>query len=59
MVGLDQIEKAAQESLSLLDSTLTWSCLFPKEQGVTGMNPSTLPASLTGRIWFFLICETT
>src|SRR5438552_700856 len=25
------------------------SCLFPREQGVTGMNPSALPASLTGR----------
>jgi len=28
-------------------------CLFPREQGVTGMNPTALPASLTGRIWFF------
>jgi hypothetical protein len=29
-------------------------CLFPRRQGVTGMNPTALPASLTGRIWFFL-----
>jgi hypothetical protein len=32
-------------------------CLFPREQGVTGMNPTAFPASLTGRIWFF--CRTT
>jgi hypothetical protein len=31
-------------------------CLFPKEQEVTGKNPTALPASLTGRIWFF--CRT-
>jgi hypothetical protein len=30
------------------------SCLFPREQGVTGKNPTALPASLTGRIWFFV-----
>jgi hypothetical protein len=33
-------------------------CLFPRRQGVTGMNPTAFPASLTGRIWFFL-CRTT
>lgn len=33
-------------------------CLFPREQGVTGMNPTALPASLTGRIWFWCrYCE--
>ena len=32
-------------------------CLFPRKQGVTGMNPTAFPASLTGRIWFF--CRTT
>ena len=31
-------------------------CLFPREQEVTGKNPTALPASLTGRIWFF--CRT-
>ena len=35
---------------SYLDS----DCLFPKEQGATGMNSSVLTASLTGRIQFFL-----
>ena len=34
---------------SYLDS----DCLFPKEQGATGMNSSVLTASLTGRIQFF------
>jgi len=29
-------------------------CLFPRRQGVTGMNPTAFPASLTGRIWFFV-----
>jgi hypothetical protein len=29
-------------------------CLFPRRQGVTGMNATAFPASLTGRIWFFL-----
>jgi len=28
-------------------------CLFPREQEVTGKNPTALSASLTGRIWFF------
>jgi len=31
-------------------------CLFPREQEVTGKNLTALPASLTGRIWFF--CST-
>ena len=34
-------------------------CLFPRRQGVTGMNPSAFPASLTGRIWFFVELRTT
>ena|SRR5215831_6234574 len=34
-------------------------CLFPRKQGVTGMNPTAFPASLTGRIWFFVELRTT
>ncbi len=33
--------------------TLPSGCLFPRERGVTGMNPTVLTASLTGRILFF------
>ena len=36
-------------------SELTVGCLFPLELGATGMNSSTPTASLTGRIWFFLL----
>src|SRR5689334_24203830 len=34
-------------------SDLDSDCLFPREQGATGMNSSVLTASLTGRIQFF------
>ena len=33
----------------------TFGCLFPRRRGVTGMNPTVLTASLTGRIWF--LCD--
>ena len=36
-----------------VDHSTPSGCLFPRAQGVTGMNPFALPASLTGRIWFF------
>jgi hypothetical protein len=36
---------------------LYFGCLFPRDGGVTGKNPTNLPASLTGRIWFFYLCE--
>src|SRR5439155_26271746 len=50
------IEKAAQKPRAAgLDVA---SCLFPREQGVTGINPSVLPASLTGRILFFCCLRT-
>ena len=42
--------RKGSRSSSVLDS----DCLFPKEQGATGMNSSVLTASLTGRIQFFL-----
>ena len=48
--------KGSSGNDSSRDASFDWSCLFPREQGVTGINPSVLPASLTGRIWFF--CET-
>src|SRR5262249_187337 len=34
-------------------SCLDSDCLFPREQGATGMNSTILTASLTGRIQFF------
>jgi hypothetical protein len=34
-------------------SCLDSDCLFPREQGATGMNSAVLTASLTGRIQFF------
>jgi hypothetical protein len=43
-----KIEKAAGGRV-----TSTPYCLFPREQGATGMNSAVLTASLTGRIQFF------
>ena len=40
----------AKRQPNRVDYSTPSGCLFPKEQGVTGMNPTALPASLTGRI---------
>lgn len=46
------IEKAA-DSNEPWGARFSFDCLFPRGQGVTGMTPTDLPASLTGRIRFF------
>jgi hypothetical protein len=54
--GRLKIRPPAKRQPSGVNLSSLSGCLFPREQEVTGKNPTAPPASLTGRIWFF--CRT-
>jgi hypothetical protein len=54
--GVNSRARAQFEEAVVQRVELAGDCLFPMEQGATGINSSTPTASLTGRIWFFCCC---